>query len=320
VQISGSIIPDDRLAYGIQLPIQSQSSLYAEGWEARAGAEELRTIARKADETGFFYIAVCDHVGIPRPLVSAMQSTWYDTVATLGHLAAVTQSVRLLSHVVVAGYRHPLITAKAFMTLDELSAGRVILGIGAGHVSDEFDSLGADFSGRGGVTDETIELIRKAFGQAVVDYEGERFRVDGLALAPRPRQQHLPIWVGGSSRPAIRRAARLGDGWLPQGTPFEELPALIALLREERARRGLEGAFDVGANFAPIYLGDPKWDVGSDTFSGSPARLAERLYDYRSIGVRHVQLRFRSRSLDELLDQMEAFHQEVSPLMEGGLS
>jgi probable F420-dependent oxidoreductase len=318
--VVGSIVPDGRLVYGMQLPIQSQSSLYAEDWEREAGADELRRIAQKADETGFFYIAVCDHVGIPRPLQSTMGSTWYDTVATLGHLAAITRKVRLLSHVVVAAYRHPLITAKAFMTLDELSDGRAILGIGAGHVEDEFASLGVDFSQRGAIADEAIALIRRAFDEQVVDFEGERFHVDGLGLAPRPRQPRLPIWVGGSSPPAVRRAARLADGWVPQGTPREALPALIELLRKERALAGVEAPIDIGANVAPIYVGEPKWDVGPGTLSGPPERLAQRLHDYQSLGVNHAQLRFRTRSLEELLDQMEAVHRDVAPLLEGGTS
>jgi probable F420-dependent oxidoreductase len=309
-------LPEHGLAYGLQLPIQSQSTLYAEGWESEAGAEALREIAQKADETGFFYIAVCDHVGIPRSKSSAMRSTWYDTVATLGYLAAVTHRVRLLSHVVVAGYRHPLVTAKSFMTLDELSGGRIILGIGAGHVEEEFESLDADFAGRGGVTTETIELIRRAFDSEIVDFEGERFQVDGLALAPRPRQDRLPIWIGGSSPPAIRRAARWGDGWLPQGTPLAELPCQIKRLLEERERAGVETPIAIGANGPGMYVGEPGWDVGPETVKGTPERLAERLRAYQSIGVRHIQLRLRSRSRNELLDQMEAFYQEVAPLLE----
>jgi probable F420-dependent oxidoreductase len=315
MSLAEGLVPEGRLAYGIQLPIQSQSSLYAEDWEAKADAEALRTIARKADETGFLYVAVCDHVGIPRPLRPAMRATWYDTVATLGHLAAVTERVRLLSHVVVAGYRHPLVTAKAFMTLDELSGGRVILGIGAGHVRDEFASLGVDFSDRGPLTDETIALIRRAFTDEVVDFESEHFRVEGLALAPRPRQSRLPIWVGGSSPPAIRRAARLGDGWLPQGTPLAELPPLIERLLAERARSGVDGPFDIGANAPPIHLRGNGWEIGAGTLVGPAPFLAERLREYASLGVCHVQLRFRSHSLEELLDQMEAFHRDVAPLL-----
>jgi probable F420-dependent oxidoreductase len=301
----------------MQLPVQSQSRLYVEPWEAGAGAEELRRIALHADATGFFYVAVCDHVAIPGALRERMGATWYDTVATLAHLAALTRHVRLLSHVVVAGYRHPLVTAKAFLTLDELSGGRAILGIGAGHVEGEFAALGVDFSKRGAIADEAIALIRLAFEREQVAFEGRAYRVADVALAPRPRQGAIPIWVGGSSRAAVRRAARLGDGWLPQGTPRDELPALIELLRAERARSRGGAPIDIGANAEPLYVGEPRWDVGPRTLRGAPARLAERLRELRALGVSHVQLRFRSRALAELLDQMEAFHAEVAPLLQG---
>jgi probable F420-dependent oxidoreductase len=315
-----SALAEGQIAYGLQLPVQSLSTRYAEAWESSAGAESLRRIARKADDTGFFYIAVCDHIGIPRSKMSAMRSTWYDTVATLGHLAAVTERVRLLSHVVVAGYRHPLVTSKSFMTLDELYGGRVIMGIGDGHVEEEFIGLGADFAGRGSVTTETIQLIRQALDSEVVNFAGERFQVDGLALRPRPRQARLPIWVGGSSPPAIRRAARLGDGWLPQGTPWTELPGQIKTLLEERERSGIEAPIQIGANGPGMYVGKPGWDVGSETVHGQPERIAECLDAYRQLGVRHIQLRLRSRSENELLDQMDAFHQEVAPLLSGRTS
>src|SRR5207249_2128770 len=122
------------LVYGMQLQVQAQSRTFAEPWELDAGRDELAAIARKADETGFFYVGVCDHVAVPKPLDEHMRTTWYEPVATLGWLAGITSNVRLLSHVLVAAYRHPLVTAKAFMTLDELSAGRAILGVGTGHV------------------------------------------------------------------------------------------------------------------------------------------------------------------------------------------
>lgn len=312
---AGAAIPPGRLVYGMQLPVQSQSRLYVEPWETKAGAEELRRIAAKADETGFFYVAVCDHVAIPTELCERMGATWYDTVATLGHLAALTRNVRLLSHVVVAPYRHPLVVAKAFATLDALSGGRAILGIGAGHVEREFAALGADFSRRGAVTDEAIALIRQAFEHEEVEFAGQSFRVSGVALAPRPAQRAIPIWVGGSSRAAIRRAARLGDGWLPQGTPRDELPAQIALLREERKRALGDAPIAIGANAEPLYVGAPSWDVGPRTLRGAPEFLAERLLAFGALGVSHVQLRFRARSLAELLDQMDGFHAGVAPLL-----
>lgn len=138
-----------RLGYGMQLPVQAQSVVFAEGWEAGAGPVDLVEVARAADRHGFGYVACCEHVAVPRRLAGAMGTVWYDPVATLAHLAAVTERVRLLSHVAVVGLKHPLVTAKQYATLDRLSGGRLILGVGAGHVAEEFEALGVDFGRRG---------------------------------------------------------------------------------------------------------------------------------------------------------------------------
>src|SRR2546423_2371396 len=153
------IVPDGQVGVGLQLPIQSQSTLYAEPWEASAGAAELADIARAADRLGYFYVGVCDHVAIPRSQADAMGTTWYDTMTTLGWLAGITERVRLLSHVAVLAYRHPLVSAKAVATLDALSVGRAILGVGAGHVEAEFTTYGISFTERGAVPDETLDII-----------------------------------------------------------------------------------------------------------------------------------------------------------------
>src|SRR5690349_19394861 len=169
-----SIIPADTLAYGMQLPIQSQSTIYAEAWEAGAGRTELAAIARACDAAGFLYVAVCDHVAIPRPSDEKMSTSWWDTMTTLGWLAGITESVRLMSHVYVLPYRHPLMTAKAFLTLDEVSGGRAILGAGAGHVEAEFELLGVDFASRGSVLDEGIDVVRAAFADEYPQHSGAR--------------------------------------------------------------------------------------------------------------------------------------------------
>src|SRR5690606_21719584 len=151
-------IPPGEVAWGTQLPVQSGSSNFAQPWEATAGPDELARIATAADRAGAFYIAVCDHVAVPRPAAEVMSTRWYDTVATLGWLAALTERVHLLSHVYVLPYRHPLATAKSFLTLDRLSGGRAILGAGAGHVEGEFAALGVDFESRGRQVAEAIPV------------------------------------------------------------------------------------------------------------------------------------------------------------------
>lgn len=311
-----SIVPPGELVYGMQLPIQSKSKTFVEDWEAEAGAGELAAVIRTADETGFFYVAVCDHLAVPKPMDAHMEATWYDTVATLGWAAGLTQHVRLLSHVYVMSYRHPLHTAKSFMTLDELSGGRAILGVGAGHLESEFELLGIDFATRGAVTDAAIDVIRVALAEEYPDVESRYWgHLHDAAMAPRPRQAPLPIWVGGSSKPALRRAAARGDGWLPQGTPREDMPGQIAYLLEHRRRTRGDDPIDLGTTIAPdfVYVGSPDWDVGERTISGPGERIAESLNEFGAMGVSHLQLRFRSRSLDELLDQMAAFHRDVAP-------
>jgi len=300
----------------MQLQVQSKSKTFREPWEDDADSSAIAALARQADAAGFFYIAVSDHVVVPKPMDEHMQTTWYDTVATLGWLAGITQRARLLSHVYVLAYRHPLHTAKSFMTLDELSGGRAILGTGVGHLQREFELLGLDFDARGAIADESIDVIRAAFTSEYPDVTTPRFgHVSDAGIAPRPRQARVPIWVGGSSKAALRRAAERGDGWLPQGTPRAEMSASIAYLLEHRKQTIGDEPIDLGAISEVFYVGESTWYVGARTCTGTAGRIADRLNEFGAMGVSHVQVRFRSRVLQEQLDQMAAFGAEVAPLL-----
>jgi len=298
------------LQYGIQLPVQAQSTYFVEDWEKTAGRAELELVARACDESRFAYVAVCDHVAIPRSKAGTMNTTWFDTVATLGFLAGVTAQTRLLSHVYVAAYRHPLMTAKAFATIDALSEGRAILGIGAGHVEEEFDLLGVSFADRGRLTDQAVDDIRAAFA--------DEWAVGDFGQRPRAVQPGgVPIWIGGSSPAAIRRAAERGDGWLPQGTPKKEMPDAIAKLQEQRAKAGRESMpFTIGAIAPFLWIGDKTWDTGDQCLAGPADKIASYLLQYAEMGVDQVQVRFRSRSVDELCEQIRLFGDDVAKHLE----
>lgn len=299
------------LAYGIQLPVQAQSTYFVEEWEKAAGRAELEQVARACDESGFAYVAVCDHVAIPRNKTETMNTTWYDTIATLGFLAGVTSTTKLLSHVYVPAYRHPLATAKAFATIDALSRGRAILGVGAGHVEEEFDLLGIPFADRGRITDEAVDEIRAALA--------DEWSAGDFGQRPRPVQMGgVPIWIGGSSAAAIRRAAERGDGWLPQGTPKKEMPAAIERLHELRVTAGRDWkSFTIGAIAPFLWVGEKTWDTGEQCLAGPPDKIASYLSQYDDMGVHQVQVRFRSRSAGELCDQIRSFGADVAPLLEG---
>jgi probable F420-dependent oxidoreductase len=303
-----------QVGFGMQLPVQSQSTIYVRPWEADAGPTELVAVAQACDRAGFLYVAVCDHVAIPRAQAEAMSTTWWDTVATLSYLAAVTQQVGLLSHVYVLPYRHPLVVAKAWATLDALSGGRAILGVGAGHVQGEFDALGIPFAARGALLDEAIDAVRAALRDEFAMHDGGRWRFDGLGQRPRPVQDALPIWVGGSSHAAMRRAAERGDGWLPQGPPEEGMEAGIAYVRAHRAATRGDDPIVIGALSGPLHVGEPSWDTGR-CVRGPAEKVAAYLRTYRDLGVDQIQVGFASRSADELCDQIAAFAAEVAPLV-----
>ena len=313
-----TVLPTGVLSFGMQLPIQSQSTIYVEPWEPAAGPDELARVALACEAAGFFYVGVCDHTFIPGRLAGAMSTTWYDTIATLGWLAGVTDRIRLLSHIYVVALRHPLRAAKEFATVDVLSSGRVICGVGAGHVTEEFDLMGPPFDERGRATDEAVAGLAIGLTDEFPELGGPRWPASGVGLRPRPVQSpRPPIWVGGSSPAAIRRTARFADGWLPQsvGPNLELLTTLRELRREYR-----DGApLDIGSIAYPCYLGAPPsgHELPPGTVQGSPEQVAAYLRPFAEAGIGQVQVRFPAHSVEELCDQISRFGTDVAPLVNG---
>jgi probable F420-dependent oxidoreductase len=294
------------LNFGMQLPVQAQSKMMLAEWEPSAGPAEVLAIAQAAERAGFYYVSVCDHVAVPRGPHERMSTTWWDTVSTLGWLGGQTTRIHLASTVFVLPYRHPLVTSKSFMTLDYLTGGRAILGIGAGHAEGEFEALGVPFHQRGKITDEAIGVIRHAFQEEWTGDVGQK---------PRPVQPGgPPIWVGGSSPAAIRRAALLGDGWLPQGPPAEGMEAAIARIHQLRDEAGRKEAFAMGGG-ASLYVGKPGFDLAPHYTTGTPEQIADHLRSLEAMGITHPQIRFGSSSYAEFVDQIEVFGAQVVPLL-----
>ena len=299
-------IPSGTVAFGTQLPIQTKTRLLAAPWEDDATPADLMAIARAADRSGYLYIAACDHVAIPRDKADAMSLWWQDTFTTLGWLAAATERVALLSHVYVLAYRHPLVAAKGFATLDHLSGGRAIVGVGAGHVEAEFDVLGVPFAERGRITDERLPQLAEALEQT---YVGEMGALPRPAQSPRP-----PIWIGGSGAPAVRRAARW-DGWLPQGPATVEALDTIRRIREEAGTA--DQPFAVGhVVTSRVHVGLPGHETQQGSLVGSAAQVAECIRRELPPGVNQVQVRFDAPCATAYAEQVERFGVEVGPLLQ----
>ncbi len=298
-------IPPGTIVFGTQLPIQSQSSVFVAPWERSATPADLLAITRAADRSGYFYVAVCDHIAVPRDRADGMGLWWQDCLTTLGYLASATENVALLSHVYVIAYRHALTAAKGFETLDHLSGGRAIAGIGAGHVEAEFDALGVSFADRGSITDATLTEFAEALENT---YVGDMGSLPRPVQSPRP-----PIWIGGSSKPAIRRAAAY-DGWLPQGPATREGLDLLAATRETLGRADQPMA--IGHVVIPyIHVGTPSSERRQPCHSGTPEQIAEAILAETPAEVNQLQVRFDADSAAHYAEQVEAFGTLVGPLL-----
>lgn len=213
---------------GVFTPIVVQHPASASEWERSAGVDDLMRIAETADELGYYYLSCSEHVAVPTAVAVERGGTYWDPLATLGFLAARTRRIRLATQVLVLGYHHPLAVAKRYGTLDVLSNGRVILGVGVGSLEEEFDLLGARFKGRGSVADDAMRALRASLGRREPRYVGEHFAFTDVTISPAAVQAHVPMWVGGRSMRSLRRAVALGDGWVPFGLGHAEITMMLS--------------------------------------------------------------------------------------------
>jgi probable F420-dependent oxidoreductase len=303
-----SVVPDGVLAYGLQLPVQALSSRVAMPWEQTGGVDDIMRVAQACDAAGFLYVAACHHIAIPREPAEIMSTQWFDPIATLAFVAANTTRTRLMTNVYVAPYRHPLDSAKAFATLDALSGGRLIIGIGAGHVEGEFAALDLAFDERGARTDAALTAIVDALTDEWTHDVGQR---------PRPVQQpHPPVWIGGSGRPALRRVAHIGDGWIPQATPLDQLAGDIDWILRERDRVRPDAVPEIGYHLL-AHIGEPSFELPRGVLHGEPQRIIDFANSrLGAIGVSHLQVRLLAQSAAEQCEQIAAFGTEVGPYLE----
>lgn len=277
---------------GLLTPIVIRNPAGHNAWEADASVHDLVVIARAADEAGYEHLTASEHVGIPASEQDRRGVVYYDAATTLAYLAAHTSSIRLLTHCAVLPYTHPLQLVKRFSTLDRLSGGRLILGVGVGSLREEFELLGVDFDGRGPRADDAIRAIRAAWGDPEPAYHGTYHRFAGFRVEPTAVQERVPIWVGGRTERSLQRAVALGDGWVPFGLEPDEVRALLA---RTTVRRGFEVVLRPGHQ-----LLDP---------AGDPAGTVATVEALREAGATVVLARVRSGSVDEHVEQLRALRE-----------
>src|SRR5580704_5169369 len=232
----------------------------------------VRACARIAEQTGFDALFVSDHLCIPPDQTEGSDGRYLDVLATLAFLAGATERIRLGISVMVLPFRPAVFTAKLIATIQELSAERMILGVGVGWLRPEFEALGVDFSKRGAIATETLRVIRHLFEHEAEPYHGKLISFPAFVFKPRPKCP--PIWIGGNGPAAMARIAEFGDGWHPMLRATELKTAAVQVKREAAARG--RSNFDIVARSA-FPLDDP-------------AKARQRLKDYADAGVTYVIL------------------------------
>lgn len=183
---------------------------------AGARPESIDAWGRLSEEAGFSFLTISDHVAITEDVNVEYQAPFYDPLATLGYLAATTKRVELGTSVLVIPYRHPLLIARVAANIDQLSGGRLFLGVGLGWAEQEFEALGVPFRARGRLADEYLDVMRQAWSERKISHQGEFVSYTDVHTEPLPATARgIPIWIGGEGKAAIRRAIARGDAWHP---------------------------------------------------------------------------------------------------------
>ncbi|GAA4545086.1 TIGR03619 family F420-dependent LLM class oxidoreductase [Pseudonocardia xishanensis] len=288
-------------------------------WAHSLDADGFRQIFATADELGYRSVSVSEHLAMPRGEVPRLGGYWQDALAVMAFAAAATRRVRLDFCVLVLPYHHPLRLAKTLATIDVLSGGRVDVSVGVGHAEQEFAALGVPFAERGALTDEILQALDTLWTHEWPEHRGRYFEIAGLAVEPRPLQKpRPPIYVGGNSKPALRRAAR-HEGWQPNPVGFTvaELPPLLDYLRAQPEFAGKAETFDLNWLFAPsgVHLDEGFAHAGAARLRAYRDRLVDAYAgSYRPVGItRTVAEPPRAlRSLEEYLDFLRWFDAEVA--------
>lgn len=297
----------------------------------------IKRILQQGEKLGFDFASVNDHIVVPRTIDSTYpyseDGEWagrgggeaLELLSMLSFMVGVTDRLRLLTAVMVVPYRNPVLTARILATADVLSKGRITVGCGAGWLREEFEALGTPpFTERGRVTDEYIRIFKTIWTEAAPEFDGDYAAFKDISVLPLPVQKpHPPLWIGGESNPALRRAARLGDGWFPIGNnpsfpldTYERYKASVDKLRGLAEKEGRDpGEIDLAYSLNWVFGGKPPLgDNPRPALAGEPEQFAADVERFGKLGLNHLLLTFQGSTLDRTLERMNGFAETHLPL------
>ena len=284
-----------------------------------AEPQQMLSFGPLAEELGYDSVWTMDHLfntGYIRERLD--DKPYYHPMATLSYLAATTQRVLLGTSVLVLPYHNPVELATYTATLDQISNGRVLLGVGVGAMTEEFEALGISMRQRGSLTNESIAVMKELWTNEDPNYHSNRWQFSDLKFSPKPVQQpHIPVWVGGSSPGALKRTATMGDGWHPTGLPPEAFSELCQEVRRMAEAAGRDpNAITMSARVEVEVHGGPSSSRAQNR-SRLPGdnrdQMIAGIRDYQAAGVDHIVLALNSGDVPRLKELMESIAQQVLP-------
>ena len=273
---------------GIATPIVTNVAGAPLAWEKTGTIEDIGRVAETADRLGYHHMTCSEHIGLPSTETDRRGARYWDPLATFGYVAARTTRIKFATMTLVLGYHHPLAIVKRYGTLDHVSNGRVILGVGVGSLKEEFDLLGAPFDDRGARGDDALRALRAALPSNEPSYDGEFYSFGGLTVDPCALQPHLPIWIGGRTKRSLRRAVTLADGWCPYYVSIDTAAEWLQ-------------TFELPADFEVVMPAEHALDP-----VGEPEATRETLGMMAAGGTTTLSARFVHHSLEHYLEQIHA--------------
>jgi probable F420-dependent oxidoreductase len=280
---------------GIATPVVTNVGGAPLSWETDASIEDIGRVAEAADRLRYHHMTCSEHIGLPSSETARRGARYWDPLATFGYLAARTKQIRFATMTLVLGYHHPLAIVKRYGTLDHVSNGRVILGLGVGSLKEEFDLLGAPFEDRGARADDALRALRAALPSNEPTYDGEFYSFSGLVVDPCALQPYMPFWIGGRTKRSLRRAVTLADGWCPFYVSIDTAAQWLK-------------TFDVPADFEVVLPAEHPLDP-----VGEPGQTKETLETMAAGGTTTLSARFVHRSLEHYLEQIHALAEMHDP-------
>ena len=294
-------------------------------------AQGLKRYVERAEELGFESVLAGDHIVLPTDGTNQYPYTsdgsfsrptdepFLETMTLLGYLAACTSRIKLGSTVVILPYRNPVVQAKMFASLDVLTNGRIICGVGVGWLEKEFEILGLDYHQRGAMTNEFLEIMQELWTQPNPEYHGKYYRFDGIKFEPKPVQQSgIPIWVGGHTKAALRRTAKYGSCWhTSRQTPdfvAENLPYLRERIEKEgRDQSEVTVSLKRSLHFTDIGMNEGNYVRSGGSLVATTGEVLEDLHICQEIGINQLTFDFRVESLPDCIKVMEHLADTVLP-------